>query len=136
MIRTYRELSRLKTFEERYNYLKLAGTIGVTTFGYDRYLNQILYTSREWKKARDIVIVRDEGCDLGMEDYEIQNGIWIHHMNPLTPEDIESGSPDILDPEFLISASRRTHDAIHYGDISLLPKQHIDRRQNDTCPWR
>lgn len=136
MIRTYRELSRLKTFEERYNYLKLAGTIGVTTFGYDRYLNQILYTSREWKKARDIVIVRDEGCDLGMEDYEIQNGIWIHHMNPLTPEDIESGSPDILDPEFLISTSRRTHDAIHYGDISLLPKQHIDRRQNDTCPWR
>lgn len=136
MIRTYRELSRLKTFEERYNYLKLAGTIGVTTFGYDRYLNQILYTSREWKKARDIVIVRDEGCDLGMEDYEIQRGIWIHHMNPLTPEDIESGSPDILDPEFLISTSRRTHDAIHYGDISLLPKQHIDRRQNDTCPWR
>lgn len=136
MIRTYRELSRLRTFEERYEYLKLAGTIGVTTFGYDRYLNQILYTSRDWKKARDIVIVRDEGCDLGMEDYEIQRGIWIHHMNPLTPEDIESGSPDILDPEFLISTSRRTHDAIHYGDISLLPKHHIDRRQNDTCPWR
>lgn len=129
-------MSRLKTFEERYEYLKLARTIGVTTFGYDRYLNQILYTSREWKKARDIVIVRDEGCDLGMEDYEIQNGIWIHHMNPLTPEDIESGSPAILDPDFLISTSRRTHDAIHYGDISLLPKQHIDRRQNDTCPWR
>lgn len=136
MIRTYRELRSLKTFEERYNYLKLAGTIGVVTFGYDRYLNQILYTSKEWKKARDIVIIRDEGCDLGMEDYEIQNGIWIHHMNPLTPEDIESGSPDILDPEFLISTSRRTHDAIHYGDISLLPKQHVDRRKNDTCPWR
>lgn len=136
MIRTYRELRRIKSFEERYDYLRLSGTIGVATFGYDRYLNQILYGTEEWSRARDEVIVRDGGNDLGIEGYELKSGIWVHHMNPLTVEDIESGSKDIFDPEYLICTSRLTHSAIHYGDRSMLPKLPIERRPNDTCPWR
>jgi hypothetical protein len=128
----------LKTFEERFAYLQLKGIVGESTFGYDRYLNQTLYMSRRWKRARDIVIIRDNGCDLGIDssDYEIRGIIQIHHMNPLTPEDIELGRDIIFDPEFLICTSPSTHKAIHYGDASLLPRLPIERRRNDTCPWR
>ena len=134
-IRCYKELSRLKTFEERYDYLKLSGVVGESTFGYDRYLNQILYNSPRWRKVRDIVIVRDNGCDLGVEGYEINDKIIIHHMNPITVEDIEEENDDIFNPEFLISSSDRTHKAIHYGDKNLLPQLPIERRPGDTCPW-
>ena len=136
MIRTFTELQRLKTFEERYFYLRLRGTVGEITFGYDRYLNQILYSSREWKRTRDRVIIRDKGCDLGVEDYEIRGIIVIHHMNPITPEDIELGRERVYDPEFLICTADLTHKAIHYSDESLLPKLPVERRRNDTCPWR
>ena len=135
-IRCYKELSRLKTFKERYEYLKLSGRVGETTFGYDRYLNQILYNSPRWKKVRDIVIIRDNGCDLGVEGYEINDKIIIHHMNPITVEDIEEENDDIFNPEFLISSSDRTHKAIHYSDESLLPQLPIERTPGDTCPWR
>lgn len=135
-IRTFSELSRLKTFEERYEYLKLSGVVGKETFGYDRYLNQVLYTSRRWKKVRDIVIVRDNGCDLGVEGYDINDKIIIHHMNPITVEDIEEENDDIFNPEFLISTSDRTHKAIHYSDKGLLPQTPIERKPGDTCPWR
>jgi hypothetical protein len=136
MIRTYRELQRLKTFEERFQYLQLRGIVGESTFGYDRYLNQILYTSRRWRGSRDKVIIRDDGCDLGIEDREIQGRIIIHHMNPITIEDIELERDIIFDPEFLISTADLTHKAIHYGDESLLPQMPIERRRNDTCPWK
>ena len=135
-IRCYKELSRLKTFKERYEYLKLSGRVGESTFGYDRYLNQILYNSPRWKKVRDIVIIRDNGCDLGVEGYEINDKIIIHHMNPITVEDIEEENDDIFNPEFLISSSDRTHKAIHYSDESLLPQLPIERTPGDTCPWR
>ena len=136
MIRTYSELKNLKTFIDRYNYLKLNGSVGVETFGYERYLNQNLYRSRRWKKARDIVIIRDNGCDLGIEGYDIYDKIIVHHINPLTPEDIEEDADWIYDPEYLISSSSRTHEAIHFGDASLLPKEPIIRKPNDTCPWK
>jgi len=135
-IRTYTELSRLETFEERYKYLKLSGVVGKSTFGYDRYLNQVLYKSKRWRKVRDIVIVRDNGCDLGVEGYEINDKIIIHHMNPITVEDIEEENEDIFNPEYLISSSDRTHKAIHYSDESLLPQLPIERTPGDTCPWR
>lgn len=135
IIRCYKELRRLPTFERRYEYLKLSGIVGETTFGFDRYLNQLLYTSKRWRKTRDEIIIRDKACDLGMEDYEINNLILIHHMNPLTIEDIELDRDIIYDPEFLICSSKRTHNAIHYGDKSLLPKLPIERKPNDTCPW-
>lgn len=135
-IRTYSELIRLPTYEERYRYLKLDGVVGATTFGYDRYLNQMFYRSEEWKALRNYVIVRDNGCDLGIEGREIQKRILIHHMNPITKEDVLSRSDFLLDPEFLISTVKNTHDAIHYGDEGLLIKDPIERRQNDTCPWR
>lgn len=137
MIRTYSELSQLKTFEERYRYLKLGGIVGQETFGFDRYLNQVFYTSKEWRSVRDKVIIRDNGCDLGIEEYEI-NGhmILIHHMNPITVEDILNCEDYIFDPEFLICTTKRTHNAIHYGDESLLPQKPVVRRKNDTCPWR
>lgn len=134
--RTYTELSRLKTFKERYEYLKLSGRVGQSTFGYDRYLNQILYKSPKWRKARDAVIIRDNGCDLGVEGYEIYDKIIVHHMNPITVEDIENENKDIFNPEFLISSSDITHKAIHYGDEDLLPKLPIERRPGDTIPWR
>lgn len=136
MIRTYSELSRLNTFEERYHYLKLNGVIGEETFGFDRFLNQIFYKSPEWKTVRDFVIVRDNGCDLGIEGYEIRGKILIHHINPILLTDIETQSEFLLDPEYLISTTHLTHNAIHYGDESQLILAPIERRKNDTCPWR
>jgi len=136
MIRTYSELRTYKTFIDRYNYLKLRGSVGIETFGFDRYLNQVLYRSRRWRRTRDGIILRDNGCDLGVEGYDIYDKIIIHHMNPLTIEDIEDDIDEIYDPEFLISVSFNTHQAIHYGDESLLPKEPIERKPYDTCPWR
>lgn len=135
-IRTYSELSKLQTFEERYAYLKLSGAVGKDTFGYDRYLNQIFYRSQEWKSIRDKVIIRDEGCDLGVEGYEIHGRIYIHHMNPIMLKDIENRTEFLLDPEYLITTTHSTHNAIHYGDESLLPLIPKERSANDTCPWK
>jgi hypothetical protein len=135
IIKTFSELQRSRTFEDRYRYLKIGGIVGESTFGFDRYLNQMLYTSKRWRRTRDNIIVRDNGCDLGIEGYELYDRIVIHHMNPLTIEDIELDRDVIYDPEFLISSSFNTHNAIHYGDESLLPKLPIVRRRNDTCPW-
>lgn len=134
--RCYRELKKFITFEDRYEYLKLSGVVGETTFGFDRYLNQLLYASRKWKKTRDEIIIRDNACDLGIDDYNINGSIFIHHMNPITIDDIELELDIVYDPEFLICTSRLTHNAIHYGDKSLLPKSPLQRRPNDTCPWR
>lgn len=134
--RCYSDLRRLKTFEERFEYLRLGGIVGESTFGFDRYLNQALYRSSKWREVRDKVIIRDNGCDLGINGYEIISGILIHHMIPITIEDIENRDPKIFNPEFLICTSRRTHNAIHFGDESLLPKDPIERYQYDTCPWR
>lgn len=136
IIRTYSELSLLPTFEERYRYLRLTGQVGQETFGFDRYLNQVFYRSQRWKKIRDHVIIRDNGCDLGVEGYEIHGRIIIHHMNPITIEDIERESNYLLDPEFLICTVHNTHNAIHYGDERLLITAPIERTINDTCPWR
>lgn len=137
-LRTYSELSRLQTFEERYRYLRLGGAVGAETFGFDRIFNQEFYRSREWKRIRNEVIVRDNGCDLGLEGYEIPNGakIYIHHMNPILLEDIENSTDILLDPKYLITTTFNTHQAIHYGDESLLPSVPIVRSKNDTCPWR
>lgn len=135
-IRTYSELIRLPTFEERYRYLRLSGSVGRETFGFDRYLNQIFYRSPEWRSVRDFVIVRDNGCDLGIDGREIHERIIIHHMNPITIEDIERRSDYLLDPEFLISTIHSTHNAIHYGDESLLILAPVERSPYDTCPWR
>ena len=136
-IRTYEELSKLKTFEERYEYLKLDGSVGEETFGFDRYLNQKFYKyDPDWKKVRDEVIFRDNGCDLGIEGREINGLILVHHMNPITKDDILKRSKFLLDPEYLICTIKNTHDAIHYGDESLLPMEPIERSLNDTCPWR
>lgn len=135
-IRTYSELSKLQTFEERYAYLKLSGAVGKDTFGYDRYLNQIFYRSQEWKSIRDKVTIRDEGCDLGVEGYEIHGRIYIHHMNPIMLKDIENRTEFLLDPEYLITTTHSTHNAIHYGDESLLPLIPKERSANDTCPWK
>ena len=136
VIRTYSELITLPTFEERYRYLRLGGRVGEETFGFDRYLNQVFYKSDEWRSIRDKIIVRDNGCDLGMEDREIMDRILIHHMNPISKEDILYRSKYLLDPEFLICTMKNTHDAIHYGDESLLYTAHIERKPFDTCPWR
>lgn len=135
-IKTYSELSLIPAFEERFSYLQLGGLIGEETFGFDRYLNQVFYRSQRWKSVRDFVILRDNGCDLGVDGYEIHGRILIHHMNPITIEDIERESEFLLDPEFLIATSHNTHNAIHYGDESLLIGQPIIRTPNDTCPWR
>lgn len=135
-IRTYSELIKLKTLEERFKYLKLNGSVGQDTFGFDRYLNQIFYLSEEWKKIRSKVIIRDNGCDLGVEGYEIFDKIIVHHMNPITIDDILQRRDTIMNPEFLICVSHRTHQAIHYGDEGLLYKGPIIRTKNDTCPWR
>lgn len=136
MNKTYSELIRLPTFLERYRYLKLGGRIGEDTFGYDRYLNQTLYRSAEWKRFRREIIVRDEGCDLGCEGYEIYGNILVHHINPITLEDVLNRDPKIFDPENVICVSHNTHNAIHYGDESLLITEPIVRRPNDTCPWK
>lgn len=135
-IRTYSELARLPTFEERFEYLKLSGEVGADTFGFDRYLNQIFYRSAEWKRVRDMVIIRDNGCDLGMEGNEIFGRVLIHHMNPVSIDDIKNRSQILLDPEYLISVSHRTHNAIHYGDTELITSKFVERRPNDTCPWK
>lgn len=134
-IRTYSELMRLGTFEQRYEYLALRGQVGEMTFGFDRYMNQQFYTSREWRSVRNEVIVRDNGCDLGIEGYEIYKGLYIHHMNPMTADDIKHGNPDILEPEYLITCTHQTHNAIHYGDKSLLNVPREPRRPGDTKLW-
>ena len=135
-IRTYSELCQLSTFEDRFDYLRLNGSVGKDTFGFDRYLNQQFYRSREWKRIRDLVILRDNGCDLGVEGYEIRGRILIHHMNPISIEDLQHMSDFLMNPEYLICVSHRTHNAIHYGDESLIVSAPIERSQNDTCPWR
>ena len=135
-IRTYSELIQLPTFEERFDYLRLDGVVGKDTFGFDRYLNQQFYRSSEWKRIRNQVIVRDNGCDLGIDDYEIHGRILIHHMNPISIEDLQHMSDFLMNPEYLICVSHRTHNAIHYGDDSLIVTAPIERSQNDTCPWR
>lgn len=134
-IRTYSELSRLETFKERFNYLSLKGVVGESTFGFERHLNQKFYTSREWRLVRDEVISRDFGLDLGVPGFEIYDRILIHHMNPITPEDIEHGNADILAPEYLISTTHNTHNAIHYGDASILRLPVAPRRPGDTQLW-
>lgn len=136
IIRTYSELITLPTFEERFRYLKLGGKVGEETFGFDRYLNQIFYNSREWKDIREYVILRDHGCDLGMLDREILSRIMVHHMNPVDVNDVLRRSELLLDPEYMISTCKLTHDAIHYGDENLLITVPIERTKNDTCPWR
>lgn len=136
VIKSYDALILLDTIEDRYNYLRIGGGVGYETFGFDRYLNQSFYQSVEWKRVRDEVISRDNGCDLGLEGYEINGRILIHHMNPIRPNQIKFFDPDILDPDFLISCSHKTHNAIHYGDENLLPRRIVERRPNDTTPWR
>ena len=136
IIRTYSELIKLPTFEERFQYLKLDGDVGVETFGFDRYLNQAFYSSDEWKSIRNQVIIRDNGCDLGIEGREIYKRMIIHHMNPITKEDLLYRTEYLLNPEYMICTMKNTHDAIHYGDENLLFKDPIERKPNDTCPWR
>lgn len=135
-MRTYSELMKLPTFEERFEYLKLDGAIGRETFGFDRYLNQKFYRSKEWKDLRREIIIRDNGCDLAIPDREIFGKIIVHHMNPIVVEDIEDFDY-ILDPEYLITTFIQTHNAIHYGDESILaPSSIVERSKNDTCLWR
>lgn len=136
IIRTYSELKNLQTFEERFEYLRLRGQVGQDTFGFDRYMNQAFYKSAEWKSVRNYVIVRDNGCDLGLDGYEIHGQILIHHMNPILPDDIKNSTEFLLNPEYLISTILSTHNAIHYGDKTLLSRAPIERTRNDTCPWR
>lgn len=136
MIRTYSELIKLKTFKDRFEYLKLDGIVGEETFGFDRYMNQIFYKSREWTSVRRAVIIRDNGCDLGVEGYEIHGKILIHHMNPINLSDIVHKTDELLNPDYLITTVLSTHNAIHYGDASLLPALPIERRANDTCSWK
>ena len=133
--RSYEELKRLDTFEERYNYLRIGGLPGLRSFGFDRWMNQRFYKSREWKHVRDQVIFRDNGCDLGIPGYEIHSDLVIHHMNPVSVDDIKHGEEWILDPNFLITTSLRTHNAIHYGDETLLPRGPIERKAGDTTLW-
>jgi hypothetical protein len=135
MLRTYTDLSQIETFEERYFYLELKGRFGEQTFGFDRWLNQRFYKSKEWKTARDFVIYRDQGCDLGIPGYEIYSGLLVHHMNPLTKEDLEGGSAWIFDPNYLITTTLQTHNAIHFGDVSHLPRGPITREAGDTKLW-
>lgn len=134
-IRRYHELMQLKTFEERYEYLRLSGQIGLDTFGYDRYLNQDFYQSEEWKRLRREIIVRDSGRDLGIEGRELESGIQIHHMNPIDRDDILDRSEFLLNPEFLICVSAITHKAIHYGNRDGLIRDPVERRPGDTAPW-
>ena len=135
-IRTYSELILLPTFEERFKYLQLNGRVGDDTFGFDRYINQNFYRSAEWKRIRDQVIMRDNGCDLALEGYEIYGRILIHHMNPITVKDVESSTEYLMNPEYLICVTHNTHNAIHYGDEKLINKGPVVRTKNDTCPWK
>lgn len=136
MIRCYKDLVRLRTFEERFKYLKLDGVVGNETFGYDRYLNQAFYRSEDWRQLRKKIILRDEGCDLGVIDKPIKGRIYIHHMNPITQDDLVNKTDYLLNPDFLICVSKTTHDAIHYSDESLLPSEPAVRKPFDTCPWK
>ena len=136
MIKRYSELIRYDTFIDRYHYLNLVGQVGIETFGLDRYLKQTLYRSSRWRRTRNQVILRDNGCDLGMEGFDIADRIIVHHINPLTVQDIEEDVDEIYDPEFLICCSFDTHNAIHYGDERLLPQLPVERRPGDTCPWK
>ena len=135
-IRTYSELILLPTFEERFKYLQLNGRVGDDTFGFDRYINQNFYKSADWKRIRDQIIIRDNGCDLALEGYEIYGRILIHHMNPITAKDIGLNTEYLMNPEYLICVTHNTHNAIHYGDEELLMKGPVVRTKNDTCPWR
>ncbi len=136
MIKSYSELITFETFEERFEYLRLAGNVGVDTFGFDRIFNQKFYNSYEWRRIRDGVILRDNGCDMGLKGYDIYGKIIVHHMNPITLKDIEDVSNALIDPEYLICVSHDTHNAIHYGDDSSIIKMPEARKENDTCPWR
>ena len=135
-IRTYSELITIPTFEERFKYLQLKGSVGKDTFGYDRYLNQVLYRSPEWKRLRNQIIIRDGGCDLACDGYDIYDKVLIHHLNPITVEDVLTRSRKVFDPDNLVCVSHNTHNAIHYGDVDLLVTGPIIRTKNDTCPWR
>ena len=134
--RCYTELIQLPTFKERYEYLRIGGRVGQDTFGFERYLNQKFYHSAGWREVRNKVILRDEGRDLAMEGYELHDGIYIHHMNPIVPQDLVDVPEWILNPEYLVCVSKRTHDAIHFGDASLLPQLPKERTPNDMCPWK
>ena len=136
MNKSYLEMIQLPTFEERYEYLKLGGLIGEKTFGYDRYLNQVLYRSSEWKRFRRDIILRDNGCDLACDGYDIIGKVLIHHINPITIDDITNRNSCLFDPNNVISTSLNTHNAIHYGDAELLMTGPIERTKNDTCPWK
>lgn len=133
--RSYAEFARINNFEDRYAYLRVSSSIGIATFGFERWLNQAFYTSTQWRQIRQEVIARDRGCDLGIEGYELYDRIYVHHMNPMTVEQVDKGDPAILDPEFLISVSLTTHNAIHYGDERLLVKPLVQRRRGDTKLW-
>lgn len=135
-IRTYSELITIPTFEERFEYLQLKGSVGKDTFGYDRYLNQVLYRSPEWKHLRNQIIIRDGGCDLACDGYDVYGKVLIHHLNPITVEDVLTRSRKVFDPDNLVCVSHSTHNAIHYGDVDLLVTGPIIRTKNDTCPWR
>ena len=136
IIRTYSELITFPTFEERFKYLQLEGSVGKDTFGYDRYLNQLFYKTAEWKRLRQDLIIRDNGCDLGVEGREIYGRIIIHHLNPITKDDIVRRTEYLLNPDFLICTTHNTHNAIHYGDERLLITSPVERSKNDTCPWK
>jgi hypothetical protein len=135
MIRTYTDMVQFDTLEDRFEYLALRSSVGMATFGFDRWLNQQFYSSRIWKQVRNKVIVRDEGCDLGVDGYEIHSRVIIHHMNPIDAQQLVDGDESVFDPEFLICTTHNTHNAIHYGDRSLLPKEHKPRRMGDTKLW-
>lgn len=135
LIKRYSQMRRYETFMERFEYLKLGGVVGETTFGFDRHINQKFYRSHEWKRVRDLVIMRDEGCDLGVPGHEIHTELLIHHINPMAATDIIHGEEWILDPEYLITTTHSTHNAIHYGDASLLPREYVPRRPGDTTLW-
>ena len=135
-IRTYSELITIPTFEERFEYLQLKGSVGKDTFGYDRYLNQVLYRSPEWKRLRNKIVIRDNGCDLACDGYDIYGKVLIHHLNPITVEDVLARSRKVFDPDNLVCVSHNTHNAIHYGNVDLLATGPIIRTKNDTCPWR
>lgn len=134
-VRTYSELRRLETFQERFDYLVLRGVVGEATFGFDRWMNQDFYRSKEWSLTRRDVIARDLGCDLGVEGYEVHDRLYIHHLNPMTIADLREGDPSVLDPEYLIATTHRTHNAIHYGDAKLLRQPFVERRVGDTKLW-
>ena len=135
-IRTYCELITIATFKERFEYLQLKGSVGKDTFGHDRYLNQVLYRSPEWKRLRNQIIIRDGGCDLACDGYDIYDKVLIHHLNPITVEDVLARSRKVFDPDNLVCVTHNTHNAIHYGDTDLLITGPITRTKNDTCPWR